>query len=262
VGFQVLEKARYLSKRALPRWVKGFIKEALPQVRDKVESYRYFTEIQWERTRAYGFGMYGNIYINLEGREPGGIVPAADFNGVCQEITEQLLELRDPDTGEKLVDTVYRREDLYHGPRGELAPDLIIFWRDYAYYTATSSGRETGSCFGEYLKIDSSDFDHVGTHRLNGIFIAAGKTVKKGRVVSNAHIADVAPTVLFSLGAPIQKDMDGTVLLEVFTDDFLKGRSPEYVSQVHSNADGSKKAEYTDEEAREVAERLKGLGYL
>ena len=262
MGLQLLEKARYLSKRMLPRWAKGFIKEALPQVRDKVESYRYYSEIEWDKTQAYGFGMYGNIYINLKGREPGGIVSVENLDRVCQEITEQLLELRDPDTGEKLIDTVYRREDLYHGPNRELAPDLIIFWRDYAYYTSTSSGREVGSCFGEYLKIDSSDFDHVGTHRLNGIFIAAGKTVKQGRVLSKANIADIAPTILFALGKPIPEDLDGRVLIDVFSDDFLKGRSPEYVSQGQGITAGLKKGEYTDEEARIIAERLNGLGYI
>jgi predicted AlkP superfamily phosphohydrolase/phosphomutase len=262
MGFHIVENARYLSKRLLPRWAKGFIKGFFPQVRDRVESYRYFSEIDWGKSIAYGFGTYGNIYINLKGREPHGIVPTEDFDRICYKITEKLLELMDPDTGAKLIKQVYRKEDLYHGLCSTQAPDLIIGWQDYEYYTSTSPGRESGSHFGKFLKIDSSDFNHVGTHRLNGIFIAEGKNVKQGNVLEGAHIADIAPTILFALGYPIPDEMDGKVLFDIFTGDFLKGYPPKYVSLGEKTLIGSNHVDYTAEESKEVEERLKGLGYL
>lgn len=263
IKFQLLERSRYLSKRMLPRWAKGFIKGHLHNVRDKVESYRHFSDIEWSKTYAYGFGMYGNIFINLKGREPHGIVPEEDFDRVCREITDKLSELCDPDTGERLVEHVYRREDLYHGRCIDRAPDLIIRWRDYAYYTSTSPGREKGDCFGKFLRIDSSDFDHVGTHRLNGIFIAAGGPIKQGKIVQGANIADIAPTILFALDKPIPEDMDGKVLSDIFSQEFLKGRTIQYNNSA-GKEDYVKKenADYSDEEALRVEERLKGLGYL
>ncbi len=33
--------------------------------------------VDWSRTRAYGFGLNG-LYVNLAGREKAGIVPAAE----------------------------------------------------------------------------------------------------------------------------------------------------------------------------------------
>jgi len=262
VGFHIVENARHLSKRLLPRWAKGFIKGFFPQVRDKVESYRYFSEMDWTKTIAYGFGTYGNLYINLKGREPHGIVPIEDFDKICNQITEKLLDLRDPDTGTMLIERVYRKENLYHGLCSTQAPDLIIGWKDYEYYTSTDPVRERGSYFGKFLKIDSSGFDHVGTHRLNGIFIAHGKNVKQGNVLYGAHIADISPTILFALGQPIPNEMDGKVLFDIFTGDFLKGCSPKYVSLGEKTLIGSSHVDYTAEESKEVKERLKGLGYL
>lgn len=262
IGFELVDKVRYLTKRFLPRWAKGFIKGVMPNVRDKVESYRFFSDIDWDHTIAYGFGMYGNVYINLKGREPHGIVPEEEFDGVCMEISDKLSELRDNDTGEKLVEKVYRKEELYQGPCIDNAPDLVIKWRDYSYYTSNNPGRERGSCFGDFLRIDSSDFDHVGTHRTNGIFIAAGKGIQRESLFEGAHITDVAPTILFAMGQPIPEEMDGKVLREIFTDDFLAGRTEKYSSSTGERQPVNTRTNYTDEESRGVEERLKGLGYL
>ena len=259
---RTIERIRSLSKRILPRWAKGFIKGMLPQVRDRVESYRYFSEIDWEKTSAYGFGMYGNIFINRKGREPNGVVLPEDAEKVCQEISRELLDLSDPNDGKKIVETVHRGDNLYTGPHTDRAPDLIIQWRDYSYYTATGSGRETDDVFGDCTKIDSSEFDHVGTHRINGIFAANGSSIRKGQVLQKAHISDIAPTVLFALGKPIPKDMDGKILFEIFTNNFLQNRKAEYTSPEKSEGGARKNGQYTEKESKDVEKRLKGLGYL
>lgn len=262
MGFQALEMARYMSKRFLPRRAKGFIKSFLPAMRDRVESLRYFSEIDWKNTMAYSFGMYGNVYINLKGREPSGTVPPEDFDKVLNEISLRLGGLRDPDTGERLIEGVYRKEELYCGPFVDRAPDLVIRWKDYSCYTSTSPGRERGDLFGEHLMIDSSGFRHVGTHRLEGIFVASGDMVRKGAAIKGARIVDLAPTILFALDRPIPEDMDGRVFTDIFKDEFLKGRRPRYVSSDKDGTGGKDHRSYTEDEARDVEERLKGLGYL
>jgi predicted AlkP superfamily phosphohydrolase/phosphomutase len=262
MGLNLLENARFKAKRLLPRSAKGFIKRFFPQVRDSIESYRYFSGIDWSKTMAYGFGMYGNIFINLKDREPQGAVPIKDFGRVCQEIAGKLSELKDPDTGEKLIDRVYGKDELYEGPFIGNAPDLIIRWRDYSYYTSNNPGRENGSYFGKFLKIDSSDFDHVGTHRINGVLIASGKHVQRGAILNGANIADIAPTILFALEQPIPEEMDGKVLFDIFTEDFLKERIPQYIPSESDSSMVAQHVNYTDKEAKDVEKRLKGLGYL
>ena len=211
---------------------------------------------------AYGFGMYGNIFVNLKGREPLGIVCREDYEKVRRAIQDQLIDLRDPNSGERLIDRIYRREDLYSGLYVEDAPDLILRWKDYSYYTAVTPGREKGSIFGDFLRIDSSDFEHLGTHRLDGIFVAAGKGIPENTTIEGARIEDLAPTLVFSLHQPVPQDMDGRVLPHLFTAEHLEGREPEYVYFDTTSQDISKKGEYSDSESKKVEERLKGLGYM
>jgi predicted AlkP superfamily phosphohydrolase/phosphomutase len=257
-----IHQARFLAKRFLPRQAKNFIESRMGGFRDKVESMLSFSDIEWDQTKAYGFGVYGNIYINLEGREPKGIVAqGGEYEQLRDQIIEKMGMLRDPDTGEKIVEKVYRREELYQGPHLKDAPDLLIGWKDYAYYTSVTLGMEKGPVFGPHANIDCSEYKHVGTHRLNGVFMAMGGVIKKGVELEGANICDVAPTILHILGQPIPEDMDGKVLTKIFEEDFLRDNPPRYERPGHV-APAKETVTYTEKESREVAERLKGLGYF
>jgi len=259
---RTVHQVRFLAKRFLPRAAKNFIETQFGGIRDKVESMLSFSDIDWEGTKAYGFGMYGNIFINLSGREPRGVVAAGrEYEKLCDEIVEKLENLIDPDSGDRIVAKVYRREDLYEGAYIKDAPDLLIGWKDYTYYTSVTLGREQGEIFGPHMNIDCSEYKHVGTHRLNGTFMAMGGNIKKGSEVVGAGICDVAPTILYMLGEPIADDMDGKVLTEIFDEGFCTKHPPVYEHSLDASQVDEFVA-YSDEESREVAERLKGLGYL
>ena len=72
-----------------------------------------FAHVDWGKTLAYAIGLNG-VYLNLEGREDGGIVPEADKRrswtgrGAAQRV-------QGPATGEKVVDTVYFPETAFQG---------------------------------------------------------------------------------------------------------------------------------------------------
>jgi predicted AlkP superfamily phosphohydrolase/phosphomutase len=77
----------------------------------------------------------GNLFVNLRGREPLGIVePGRDYEAVRQAIAEALSGLRDPETGRQVVKKVHRREEVFDGPYLEQAADLLVEWVDYAYW--------------------------------------------------------------------------------------------------------------------------------
>jgi predicted AlkP superfamily phosphohydrolase/phosphomutase len=258
----VLSQARFLAKRFLPRAAKNFIETQFGGIRDKVESRLSFSHIDWEKTKAYGFGMYGNIFINLKGREPNGIIePGREYENVCDQIVEKLGGLEDPDTGERIVTKVYRRQELYEGPYVEDAPDLLIGWKDYSYYTSVAPMKEADEIFGPHVNIDCSEYKHVGTHRLNGTFMAMGANIKKGLEISDAGICDVAPTILYVLGEPVPKDMDGRILSEIFEEEFWRD-NPARFRHPGGVATPDEFVAYTDDESQQVADRLKGLGYL
>jgi len=84
--------------------------EGLLSFRSKPEGVSKFDrcDVDWSRTRAYGMGING-LYLNLKGREPEGTVEPEDYDRVCQEIIDGLLELRDED-GTKVVPSVAGKE--------------------------------------------------------------------------------------------------------------------------------------------------------
>ncbi len=231
-------------KAHLPDRVKALVPRASMEVTDVVD---------WSRTQAYSFGYIGQIYINLRGREPEGIVePGAEYERVVSDIIERLAGLEDPDTGERVVDVVYRQRELYHGPYAERGPDLCLVMKDLSYTTHLGMEFAHPTVFGPPVNHES------GTHRLNGMLIAWGPGIRRHKQVSGAEIIDLAPTILHLLDVPVPADMDGRVLTELLAEEAgqLAGR----VAREWGEA-GDVMPLTTDEEA-ELLERLRNLGYL
>ena len=58
--------------------------------------------IDWTRTRAADVGLV-HIFVNLKGREPGGIVDPGDYDATCREIIQALHDYEDPETGRQAL---------------------------------------------------------------------------------------------------------------------------------------------------------------
>jgi predicted AlkP superfamily phosphohydrolase/phosphomutase len=93
------------------------------------------------------------------------------------------------------------------------APDLLIHWKDYAYFTKKGIDK-AGQIFSSELTLDASNFPHSGTHRLDGIFLARGACIRPGQWLSGLRIVDVAPSLLYLQGAAIPNDLDGQLKTE------------------------------------------------
>ena len=74
-------------------------------------------------TRAYAF-VPGRFYLNLEGREPRGVVPEEDYYDVRDELKAAIESIEGPD-GEPVVERVVEKEDAFAGEHDEIAPDLV-----------------------------------------------------------------------------------------------------------------------------------------
>lgn len=213
--------------------------------------------IDWTRTRAYSFGYHGQIYINLTGREPEGIVaPGEAYDQLCQQIKLGLQALVDPTDGKPVVDNIYTRDEIFHGPCKEYAPDLTVVMRDLSYITRKGYefGDQTGQVFNEPQTGES------GSHRYLGMLIMTGDQVTTSDTLpSDAGLIDLAPTILHHLGSPVHAEMDGRVL-----EDWISTSHPvktgNYLCMEQNLA--PKDQSFSDEDEQEVIERLKGLGYL
>ena len=261
LGGRMFEKAFQLRKK-LPRRIRYAAKQRMPRARERVYEQRTgFTAIDWSQTRAFSYGTFGNVVINLRGRENDGTVePGDEYERVRSEIAARAMDLRDPQ-GEPIVAAVHRREDLFEGPYIEKVPDLLIEFADYAWL-GKGNVKKRAEELWDRIEIDaSSEHVYVGSHRHEGVFVLAGPSATSAPRTL-AEIQDVAPTVLYILGEPLPSAFEGRILSETLDPDLLDARPPEYADAELEPAGAPPEASYSESEAGEVEERLRGLGYL
>jgi predicted AlkP superfamily phosphohydrolase/phosphomutase len=208
-----------------------------------------FQDVDWSRTRAYARGNFGQIFINRQGREPEGIVSEGDYKRVVDEIIARLPTLRDPKTGAPLVSQAKRRDELFHGPAIDRAPDIAVFMADERNVALGTADFPANT-------VAEKAIGNTGDHRFPGILMMQGRGIKRGSL-PQASLLDVAPTVLHLLGLPVPKDMDGRVLLEALGDDlqgvaYTEGQAASTAAQ----------SGYTAAEEAEILAHLDSLGYL
>ena len=101
---------------------------------------------------------------------------------------------------------------------------------------------------------------HTGKHSREGIYIVSGPEITPEKTLGKANIVDIAPTVLYRFGLPINDQMDGHPRLDWFTPEFTHLNPLEWKSYEddvnHSNKD------YSADENTQITNRLKDLGYL
>jgi len=220
-----------------------------------------FSDVDWTQTKAYSAGgtQVGQIFINLRGREPAGIVkPGKEYEELRNFLVRELLELRDPENNEKIVDKVFKREEIYQGPYTDQAADLIFPMKGMTYYTheraqfGPDPNKLTEPAF--YVNMDSA------THRMNGILAVTGPYIKKNTVIDDACILDLAPTILHIWNIPVPSDMDGRVLKEIFE----LGSDPAEREIKYAKPSKKKvtRRRLSREEEKQLEERLRALGYL
>jgi hypothetical protein len=257
-----------LLRSSLPPRQKGWLADLFPALRKKAElTYTSFASIDWTRTKAYCSEVLAappSIWINLEGVKLSGIVGPTEYPELIEFIIKKVRELKDPRTGQPVVARVYRREDLFHGPFAAEGADLIIDWwnEDSLHGTEPSFAEERDDpplVIREHRSSGKSEWG--GTHRLHGILVGAGPALKKNVEIENAHLIDLAPTLLHLFGVAVPEDMDGSVLVDAFRPEFL-AEHPVKAGAASGTSGGDRSSGYTDEESAKVEERLKALGYL
>jgi predicted AlkP superfamily phosphohydrolase/phosphomutase len=246
-------------RRAFPKGMRTWVKQRVPRLRERAYEATTYSVVDWSQTRAFAYGTFGNVVINLQGREAEGIVRPDDYEAVCTEVAATLRELRGRN-GEEIVTAVHRRDDLCYGPEISKVPDLIVEFDEYAWLGKGNLQSRNESLW-DRIEIESgSKHSYVGSHRKEGIFTLTGPSAAAGRVLE-ADIADVAPTILYLLGQPLPTDLDGRLVSEALDPGLLDRRPPEYADE-ESEVLVSASESYSPEDEKAVEERLRGLGYL
>jgi len=239
---------------------------------NQIESRIRFGGIDWRHTTVYSdeSPYFPALWVNLAGRESAGIVPPERYDEMCARAAQALTQWRDPETDQPLVRRVYRREEIYRGEQVERAPDLLIDWnldQGYSYLSGRSLEDHTGQSLRRLLPDEFHTHEMAtrgGSHRPNGILMAARGPFACGGSIEGATLGDLAPTILFCQGLGIPQEMEGRVLSALFNSEFLNANAPQRVAGPAGQAVGEEAPadNYTDEEREVIERRLRDLGYL
>ena len=212
-----------------------------------------FNDVDWSRTKAFSVGNFGQVYLNVVGQRPSGVVTADTYDQVLEEIAAAARELRDADGGNQVVPVVYKREEIFHGISAERLPDLVLH-TDRAKYVSFGHAD-----FGSNKIIEPST-GQTGHHHMVGIVGLNGPGARTGKRLAEASLLDLAPTILHYMGLPVPSYMDGRVVSEAFSDAF-NAANPVKIEKIDPTG-GWTNGSVSDEEEAMVLEKLRDLGYV
>ncbi len=163
-------------------------------------------EIDWERTTAWAAGgYYARIFLNVEGREPMGKIPARDYEKVRDQIKEMLESLPDHE-GRPMGTVVFKPEELYREVHN-VPPDLLVYLGNLRWRSVGSFGLPDLYTFENDTGPDDANHDQ------DGVFVLWDPRQNYGgRYVEGLQLMDVAPTVLDLMGMTVPPDMQGKVV--------------------------------------------------
>jgi predicted AlkP superfamily pyrophosphatase or phosphodiesterase len=182
-------------------------------------------------TNAVTVGGAANIYINLKGREPTGIVPLEKYEELQKQIEDTFKAISDPVTNERVFEIILKkprepelllktsnfgsdqekkrrgRERDFHAV-GEDSGDVLVITIP-GYHLDFNAG--TGTATGDFFQPSTFFGQHGHDPRLpemKAIFYAAGPDFKQ-RTLKDVDNVDIAPTVAELLGMNPPKDSQG-----------------------------------------------------
>lgn len=160
--------------------------------------------VDWERTTAWAWGgYYGRLFMNVRGREPQGTIAPEDYERVRDDLIARIEGITD-DHGRVMANRALRPQEIYTGEHVDEAPDLMIYLDDLYWRLGQDVGGPLHS-FDTEIGPDDSVHDYYG--------MIAGRVPGASLDVTDAHIMDMAPTVLELLGVDVPEYMEGKSLV-------------------------------------------------
>lgn len=176
----------------------------------KAGAMRFPLESPKTRAIAVPNNRVGAIRLNLKGREPyGSVAPGNEAKYLLEELRHELLDLKDPATGDPIIDRVSTADEVFGTDHHPDIPDLMVVFR-------TGHGA-VEACYSERVgKIEIPYFTRrthrTGDHTVESRLWAIGPGIPPGQRPSAANVLDIAPTILNLLNVPLPDNLDGSVI--------------------------------------------------
>jgi len=161
-------------------------------------------EVDWQQTKVWGSGgYYARIFFNLEGREPNGVIPSAEYETFRDEMIRR-FEATTDHQGDLLGTVALKPQDLYRDVRN-IAPDLIVYFGNLGWRSVGSLGFDAIHTFENDTGPDDAN------HALDGVIILADPQRELGgERLHGLQLECVAPTILRLMGEDIPANMETT----------------------------------------------------
>ncbi len=163
--------------------------------------------VDWAETRVWSEGgYYARVFMNVKGREPMGRIEASDYEKFREDLACQIREIKGPDS-KPLGNRVLFPEQIYKLCRG-VAPDLMVYLGDLDYRSIGTVGNGELFTSENDTGPDDANHDPLGIYLLYEPWRSGGPSDGQ----REAHLLDVAPTVLDRLGLEVPQDMLGRAI--------------------------------------------------
>jgi predicted AlkP superfamily phosphohydrolase/phosphomutase len=198
----------------------------------------------WSRTLAYHVG-HGQVWVNLRGREPEGIVqPGEEHHEVLEALRRLLADRLSDPAAECPAARVRLKEEVYSGASRWRAPDLVVLPESGCGFSAAAvAGQPAGPAI----------------HAEEGVTCRAGWCAVTGRGAGRTgadaplDIRAVAPTAAAALAMPPLARARAPIERSLFGEAFWATRPAPGAPPVPA---------ISADEQHVIARRLADLGYL
>ncbi|NVM31575.1 MAG: alkaline phosphatase family protein [Candidatus Helarchaeota archaeon] len=189
--------------------------------------------IDWSKTKAFPYLEPTYIWVNLKGRDPEGIVEPEEYEQIRDEVIKALEAIRDPDTGNPIIELAMRKEDHPElAQNGERIGDIVYFLKppyqifdddldalDPTFLSKRIMKKghayEAKHCFGAHAYyLPQTTF---GDYSIAVPLVIAGPGIKEGvKLETTVNLIDLAPTFARIMSLPKPKHSTGRIIAEIF----------------------------------------------
>ena len=163
-------------------------------------------KIDWAKTTAWGSGgYYGRLFLNVQGREPQGLISPDRYEETRDKLIAELEALGDPH-GKPIGTRVLKPESLYKTVRGIAPPDLFIYFGDLRWRSVGTVGT------GQIHTFENDTGPDDANHAPEGLIMVSGPGISPTGPIHGLQLMDVTPTVLKIFGLDIPTDLQGKVI--------------------------------------------------
>jgi predicted AlkP superfamily phosphohydrolase/phosphomutase len=211
-----------------------------------------FAYLDWEETVAYCRTPSSNGINIRVARSPSetGVSPEG-YEELRERLIRDLEDFTDPESGERIVTEIHKREDVFPGEAMGDAPDLLLVLRDFGFVSIKNKTPAV-----------ERRPEIAGTHHPDGVFIACGPGIESIGQLDGKKIMDVGATLLYSLGIPVPSDFEGKVPQDFFTEAY-RAEHPIEIGPATKVASADKSAAaMSPSEKQNVMDQLRMLGYM